>query len=79
MAKRKRTQKSALTSTSLARLMRDYKVYCINCILETEPIMSLKNFYSESLKEYGAKKSYTFEKYLVSLEESEWKNKNLED
>ena len=61
------TKNTAMTSPALARLYRAYKWYVVEAISETEPILSVEEFYFKQLRNREIKKSRIFEKYLCDL------------
>lgn len=54
----------AITSPSIARLFKLYKQYMLLCISNTEPILSLEEFYFIQLKTKEINRSRIFEAYL---------------
>jgi len=66
MASNQETEKNIpRTSPSLARLLRHYSLYALECMSEKEEIMTLAQFYKVNVG-YEINRSLIYEKYLRS-------------
>jgi len=57
-----------ITSPAIARLMRHFKWYVIEQISNSDPIMTLDEFYRMMVRLKEMNKSRIYEKYLVALQ-----------
>lgn len=59
---------SATTAPSVARLMKSYKHYMIDCMNNRIPIMSIYDFYNHQVRCKEISKSRVYERYLRELQ-----------
>jgi hypothetical protein len=62
-----RTGNIAITSPAIARLVKRYSHYVQDCIMDTQPIIHITDFYYKMLREKEMNKSRIYEKYLSDL------------
>jgi len=58
---------TSTTSPAIARLVRYYGYYVKECIRDVKPIMPIKEFYKDMLRNKEMNKSRLYEKYLTKL------------
>ena len=56
-----------ITSPAIARLMKSYKHYVMDCITAVEPIMDINTYYNRMITLKEMNKSRIYEKYRKEL------------
>lgn len=74
-----RRKNTVLTSPAIARLMKSYKHYVMDCILDVEPIVDLNTFYKRMVILREMNKSRIYEKYREKMSKKEFNGEEDND